>query len=77
MTEKVVEENSILKREVAIAEKKLKARNELIHNLEKMREEAEHRLSMSNAKFEGQLQALRERLEQSRGASSEIHYIPY
>ena len=63
----LVDQNQSLKKEVAIAERKLLARTERIQNLEQLLQEADKRLVMSNAKFEGQLQAVRERLEQARG----------
>ncbi|EOR00386.1 hypothetical protein E3P92_03481 [Wallemia ichthyophaga] len=62
----LVDQNQSLKKEVAIAERKLLARSERINNLEHLLQEADKRLVISNAKFEGQLQAVRERLEHAR-----------
>lgn len=62
----LVDQNQSLKKEVAIAERKLLTRSERISNLEQLLQEADKRLVISNAKFEGQLQAVRERLEQAR-----------
>ena len=85
----LVEQNTSLKKEVAIAERKLQARNERIGSLEALLEESQVKLGQANhkyvkplcrdgpptnvcARFETQLQAVRERLEaakiSSRGA---------
>ena len=65
---KLVEQNSALKKEAAIAERKLHARNERIQNLEGLLQDADRRLSVQNQKFEEQLQAVKERLDQARGS---------
>jgi len=62
----LVEQNSALKKEVAIAERKLNARNERIQSLEQLLHEAQDNLTQQNHKFEQQLQLVRERLEQAR-----------
>ncbi|CAG8548568.1 5520_t:CDS:10, partial [Ambispora gerdemannii] len=62
----LVEQNSSLKKEVAIAERKLLARNERIQALEALLQDAQEKLTTQNQKFEAQLQAVRERLEQAR-----------
>lgn len=62
----LVEQNSTLKKEVAIAERKLIARNERISNLETLLGDAQEKLSQQNHKFENQLQAVRDRLESAR-----------
>jgi kinesin family protein 5 len=62
----LVEQNSTLKKEVAIAERKLSARNERIQSLEQLLHEAQDHLASQNHKFEQQLQLVRERLEQAR-----------
>ncbi|KAF8894635.1 kinesin heavy chain [Infundibulicybe gibba] len=62
----LVDQNSTLKKEAGIAERKLLARNERIHNLESLLQDADRRLSIQNQKFETQLQAVKERLEQAR-----------
>jgi kinesin family protein 5 len=59
-----------LKKEVAIAERKLAARNERIQSLEQLLHEAQDNLTSQNHKFEQQLQLVRERLEQARVARS-------
>lgn len=56
-----------MKKEAGIAERKLLARNERITNLEGMLQETERRLAMENQKFEEQLAAVKERLDQARG----------
>jgi kinesin family member 5 len=63
-----VEQNSALKKEVAIAERKLTARNERIQSLEQLLHEAQDNFAQQNHQFEQQLQLVRERLEQARAA---------
>ena len=62
----MVEQNSTLKKEVAIAERKLAARNERIESLEQLLHEAQESLASQNHKFEQQLALVRERLEAAR-----------
>ncbi|KAF8964703.1 kinesin heavy chain [Flammula alnicola] len=62
----LVDQNSTLKKEAGIAERKLLARNERIQNLEALLQDADRRLSIQNQKFETQLQAVKERLDQAR-----------
>jgi hypothetical protein len=59
-----------LKKEVAIAERKLQARNERIESLEQLLHEAQDNFTTQNHKFEQQLQLVRERLEQARIAKA-------
>lgn len=63
-----MDQNSALKKEAGIAERKLLARNERIQNLEALLQDADRRLAVQNQKFEAQLQAVKERLEQARGS---------
>jgi len=65
--QQLVDQNSTLKKEAGIAERKLLARNERIQNLEALLQDADRRLSLQNQKFEAQLQAVKERLDQARG----------
>ena len=65
---KLVDQNSALKKEAGIAERKLLARNERIQNLEALLQDADRRLALQNQKFEAQLQAVKDRLDQARGA---------
>jgi len=67
----LVEQNSSLKKEVAIAERKLLARNERIQALEALLHDAQEKLTTQNQKFEAQLQAVRERVEQARAQKSQ------
>ncbi|CAG8607313.1 3057_t:CDS:10, partial [Acaulospora morrowiae] len=66
----LVDQNASLKKEVAIAERKLLARNERIQALEALLQDAQEKLTSQNQKFEAQLQAVRERLEQARSQKS-------
>ena len=65
-TRQLVDQNSSLKKEAGIAERKLLARNERIQNLEALLQDADRRLAVQNQKFETQLQAVKDRLEQAR-----------
>ncbi|ORZ20530.1 kinesin heavy chain [Absidia repens] len=67
----LVEQNATLKKEVAVAERKLITRNERIQNLEGLLQDAQDKLISQNQKFEAQLQAVRERLEQARTQKSQ------
>jgi len=69
-TRQLVDQNSSLKKEAGIAERKLLARNERIQNLEALLQDADRRLAVQNQKFEAQLQAVKDRLEQARCKSS-------
>lgn len=73
MPVKLVDQNSTLKKEAGIAERKLLARNERIQNLEALLQDADRRLSAQNQKFEAQLQAVKERLDQARGKLFSIY----
>ncbi|KAI9011940.1 hypothetical protein CLU79DRAFT_437819 [Phycomyces nitens] len=62
----VQKQNASLKKEVALAERKLNTRNERIQNLETLLQNAQANLINQNQKFEAQLKTVRERLEQAR-----------
>lgn len=66
----------MLKKEAGIAERKLLARNERIQNLEALLQDADRRLSVQNQKFESQLQAVKDRLDQARGLSLSFTGLP-
>ncbi|KAI5292933.1 hypothetical protein KEM55_007410 [Ascosphaera atra] len=62
----LVEQNGSLKREVAIAERKLIARNERIESLETLLQDSQEKLTAANHRFETQLAAVKERLDAAR-----------
>ncbi|KAK0353318.1 hypothetical protein LTR91_018028 [Friedmanniomyces endolithicus] len=66
----LVEQNAQLKKEVAIAERKLVARGERIRGLEGLVGESQERLMSANHKFESQLLAVKERLEAAKSGAS-------
>jgi kinesin family protein 5 len=89
----LVEQNSSLKKEVAIAERKLIARNERIQSLEHLLQDSQEKLTQANHRlvlplkigeakpsfrdfanalyrFEGQLTAVKERLELAKAGST-------
>ncbi|KAK0391023.1 hypothetical protein NLU13_0525 [Sarocladium strictum] len=66
----LVEQNSALKKEVAIAERKLIARNERIQSLETLLQDSQEKMAAANHKFEVQLAAVKERLESAKAGST-------
>ncbi|KAM0708649.1 hypothetical protein Q7P35_005301 [Cladosporium inversicolor] len=66
----LVEQNAQLKKEVAIAERKLVARGERIRGLEGLVAESQEKLMVANHKFESQLLAVKERLEAAKQGST-------
>ncbi|KAJ3115489.1 hypothetical protein HDU96_000585 [Phlyctochytrium bullatum] len=62
----LVEQNSTLKKELAVAERKLLARNERIQNLEVLLHDTQKKLELQNQKFEAQLASMREKLQEAR-----------
>lgn len=66
-----MDQNSSLKKEVTVSERKLNARNERIQNLETMLLDAQDKLAKQNSKFENQLKAAKERLEQAMSQKSQ------
>ncbi|KAI0306556.1 kinesin [Multifurca ochricompacta] len=68
----LVDQNSALKKEAGIAERKLLARNERIQNLEVLLQDADRRLALQNQKFEAQLQAVKDRLDQARAQKAAV-----
>ncbi|ERS95919.1 kinesin heavy chain [Sporothrix schenckii ATCC 58251] len=66
----LVEQNSALKKEVAIAERKLIARNERIQSLESLLQDSQENMAQANHKFEVQLAAVKERLEAAKAGST-------
>ncbi|KEY65543.1 hypothetical protein S7711_08224 [Stachybotrys chartarum IBT 7711] len=66
----LVEQNSALKKEVAIAERKLIARNERIQSLESLLQDSQEKMAAANHKFEVQLAAVKERLEAAKAGST-------
>ncbi|KAI5821176.1 P-loop containing nucleoside triphosphate hydrolase protein [Pyronema omphalodes] len=62
----LVEQNSGLKKEVAIAERKLIARNERIQSLESLLQDSQEKLTAANHRFETQLTAVKDRLEAAK-----------
>jgi kinesin family protein 5 len=68
----LVEQNSSLKKDLAVAERKLVARNERIQNLETLLQDAQTKLEIQNQKFDAQLASMREKLQEAR---CKFHYL--
>ncbi|PNS15101.1 Kinesin heavy chain [Sphaceloma murrayae] len=66
----LVEQNASLKKEVAIADRKLVARGERIRGLEALLGESQEKLMAANHRFETQLTAVKERLEAAKQGST-------
>lgn len=66
----LVEQNSALKKEVAIAERKLIARNERIQSLESLLQDSQEKMAAANHKFEVQLASVKDRLEAAKAGST-------
>lgn len=66
----LVEQNTTLKREAALAEKRLLARNERITSLESMLIEAQDKLNSSQARFEAQLSAVKREMTDLKQAKA-------
>jgi len=66
---KLVDQNSALKKQAGVAERKLLARNERIQNLEALLQDADCQLALQNQEFKALLQAVRDRLDQVRGTA--------
>ncbi|MCJ1310618.1 Kinesin heavy chain [Agyrium rufum] len=66
----LVEQNGSLKKEVAMAERKLVARNERILSLEALLGDSQEKLMAANHKFEIQIAAVKERLEAAKVGST-------
>ncbi len=58
----LVEQNTTLKKEVGITERRLLSRNDRIQHLEALLTQADAKLAQKNQKYEAQLQTIRERL---------------
>ncbi|PTB80369.1 kinesin [Trichoderma longibrachiatum ATCC 18648] len=65
----LVEQNSSLKKEVAIAERKLIARNERIQSLESLLQDSQEKMATANHKYV-QLASVKERLEAAKAGST-------
>ncbi|KIX03207.1 uncharacterized protein Z518_06759 [Rhinocladiella mackenziei CBS 650.93] len=68
----LVDQNTSLKKEVAIAERKLIARNERILSLESLLSDSQDKLTAANHRFEAQLAAVKERLEAAKVSSRNV-----
>lgn len=62
MQKQLVEQNTALKKEIGVAERKLITRNERIQNLEQLLNDADARLSQKNQRYEAQIEQFRMRL---------------
>ncbi|KAJ3069596.1 hypothetical protein HDU98_007346 [Podochytrium sp. JEL0797] len=65
----LVEQNSTLKKEFSVAERKMSARNERIQNLETLLHDTQTKLELQTQKFDAQLASMREKLQEARSAN--------
>ncbi|ODV90226.1 hypothetical protein CANCADRAFT_43901 [Tortispora caseinolytica NRRL Y-17796] len=66
----LVEQNSHLKKEIAVAERKLNSRNERIEALETLLQFSQEKLAADSSKFETRLDSIRSKLEEAQMHSS-------
>ncbi|KAI9296807.1 hypothetical protein K502DRAFT_288898, partial [Neoconidiobolus thromboides FSU 785] len=69
----LVEQNTNLKKEVTLAERKLASRNERISNMEALLKENQEKLNLQSQKFEKQLNSLKERLEAVMASKQQVN----
>ncbi|ORX39658.1 putative kinesin [Kockovaella imperatae] len=69
----LVEQNTALKKETAIAERKLLARNDRIQNLETLLTAAENKVVAKNQKYEAHIQAFREKLLEAQNKNQNTY----
>nr|KAJ3416656.1 hypothetical protein HK105_001192 [Polyrhizophydium stewartii] len=67
----LVEQNATLKKDLAVAERKLLTRNERIQNLETLLQDSQAKIEMQNQKYEAQLSAMREKIRQSQAQQAD------
>ncbi|KAJ3132845.1 hypothetical protein HK100_004901 [Physocladia obscura] len=65
----LVEQNSTLKKDFSVVERKMAARNERIQNLETLLHDTQTKLELQSQKFEAQLASMREKLQEARSAN--------
>jgi len=73
----LVDQNTILKKEAGIAERKLLSRSERIQYLEVRLQDADRRLEVENARFQAQLKAVRDRLDEARAQKQQSTTAPH
>ena len=71
----LVEQNTSLKKEVALAERKLLARNERIQSLDTLLQDANERLQLQQQKFDEQYNAFRRQIEAARTGTLSFRLI--
>lgn len=65
----MIEQNTVLKKEIGVTERKLHARNDRIGHLEVLVNSAEAKLSQRDARYEEQIRHLRHQLEKGTSVS--------
>ena len=69
-----MEQNSNLKKELAVSERKLIARNDRIQNLEQSVTDTQSKLESQSSKFESEISTMRERLQEARSKPLIEHF---
>jgi kinesin family protein 5 len=62
----LVQQNASLKKEFAISERKLIARNERIQNMEMLLQDAQTKIQLQSQTFDAQLSAMRSQLQKGK-----------
>ncbi|KAI8996690.1 P-loop containing nucleoside triphosphate hydrolase protein [Gaertneriomyces semiglobifer] len=74
----LVEQNTTLKKEIGVAERKLAARNDRIAHLEQLLNDAQVKLDLQNQKFEAQLASMREKVQEAKAQSIQAgSWVPF
>ncbi|KAH6562445.1 hypothetical protein BASA50_010468 [Batrachochytrium salamandrivorans] len=67
----ICQANETLKKDLAVADRKLSTRNERIQNLETLLQDSQAKIEMQNQKYEAQISTMREKLRQSQAQQDE------
>ena len=71
----LVENNTALKKEMVLADRKLSTRNERIQNLESLLQEVQFKLETQNEKYEKQIISLKEKLHEAKCKTSILYLL--
>ncbi|EGF83199.1 hypothetical protein BATDEDRAFT_18361 [Batrachochytrium dendrobatidis JAM81] len=67
----ICQANETLKKDLAVADRKLSTRNERIQNLESLLQESQVKIETQNQKYEAQISSMREKLRQAQAQQAE------
>eukprot|EP00842_Homolaphlyctis_polyrhiza_P002974 jgi/Hompol1/3678/HPOL_006699-RA len=67
----LVEQNATLKKDLAVAERKLATRNERIQTLETLLQDSQAKIEIQNQKYDAQISSMREKLRQAQSQQAD------